>query len=502
MASSTAASALTFDEAISAYEAGQRQDILPSLEAAVSSGTADPRLWHLHGLVLRELGRRADALPSLRRAAQLAPASFKIAYSLALTLYEAGLPSVDAFGQALRLAPGDADAIYGLTTAFVAAGEPETAVNGLEKILSRSPHWVNGHVLLAKLRWMQGEREGFTRNFEAAVAAMPQNIDLWREWIIALIYAEDFGTAQRVISMGRSAVGEHPLFGANEAIVAAETGETDRAETLFEPFVNLDDSSVQLRRVRHYIRWGRPEEADKIVGQWLSRPDAFMFWPYASIAWRMMEDPRWQWLEGNERFVGIYDIADRLPPLDAIAGALRKLHTLSEQPLEQSLRRGTQADGIFTHVDPVLVALRDSIATVVAEHVAQLPERDEAHPLLAPRRDTIAFSGSWSVCLQSGGYHANHVHPAGWISSALYVALPPDIGRDGAGFLNLGDPNSTTLQVEMPPFRTVEPKPGRLVLFPSYMWHGTTPFAEGERITVAFDVAMPKPDGLPPSNES
>jgi len=25
------------------------------------------------------------------------------------------------------------------------------------------------------------------------------------------------------------------------------------------------------------------------------------------------------------------------------------------------------------------------------------------------------------------------------------------------------------------------------------MWHGTKPFAEGERITVAFDVAMPRP---------
>jgi len=35
----------------------------------------------------------------------------------------------------------------------------------------------------------------------------------------------------------------------------------------------------------------------------------------------------------------------------------------------------------------------------------------------------------------------------------------------------------------------IEPKPGRLALFPSWMWHGTRPFAEGERITVAFDVA-------------
>jgi Flp pilus assembly protein TadD len=493
MASSAAASACTFDEGIAAYESGQREEILPALGSAVASGTADPRLWHLHGLVLRALDRRTEALPSLRKAAQLAPTSFKIAYSLALTLYEAGLPSLDAFGQALRLSPGNTEVVHGMTMAFVAAGEPETAIAGLEKILSRSPQWADGHVLLSKLRWMQGDRDGFARSFEPAVAAMPRNLDLWREWILALFHAEDFEGVLRVIAMGRAAAGDHPLFAANEAILAAETGQTERAETLFTPFVDFDDATVQVRRVRHYIRCGRPEEADRIIGEWTPRAQGFMFWPYASIAWRMMADPRWDWLEGDERFVGIYDIADRLPPLDALAGTLRGLHTLNEQPLEQSLRGGTQADGIFTHIDPVLVALRDAVRSAVAEHVAQLPARDENHPLLAPTRGEIRFSGSWSVRLRSEGYHANHVHPAGWISSALYIALPPDLGRDEAGYLTLGDPNSTTLQVPLPPFRTVEPKPGRLVLFPSYMWHGTRPFVEGERITVAFDVAVPRP---------
>ena len=83
------------------------------------------------------------------------------------------------------------------------------------------------------------------------------------------------------------------------------------------------------------------------------------------------------------------------------------------------------------------------------------------------------------------------MHPAGWISSALYIVLPPDIGEKGSGILTLGDSSSSTLDVGLPPVRTVEPKPGRLVLFPSYTWHGTRPFGKGERITVAFDVAVP-----------
>jgi len=39
------------------------------------------------------------------------------------------------------------------------------------------------------------------------------------------------------------------------------------------------------------------------------------------------------------------------------------------------------------------------------------------------------------------------------------------------------------------PRRLVRPSVGKLVLFPSYFWHGTVPFtADRARLTVAFDV--------------
>jgi tetratricopeptide (TPR) repeat protein len=42
----------------------------------------------------------------------------------------------------------------------------------------------------------------------------------------------------------------------------------------------------------------------------------------------------------------------------------------------------------------------------------------------------------------------------------------------------------------LPDDAIIEPKPGRLVLFPSIMWHGTRPFGAGERLT-GFDVRRP-----------
>ncbi|MFV1152036.1 putative 2OG-Fe(II) oxygenase, partial [Klebsiella pneumoniae] len=67
---------------------------------------------------------------------------------------------------------------------------------------------------------------------------------------------------------------------------------------------------------------------------------------------------------------------------------------------------------------------------------------------------------------------------------------PEERGGGEAGWLTLGEPQAE-LGVDLGPFRTVEPIPGRLVLFPSTMWHGTRPIAGGERLTVAFDVAPP-----------
>jgi hypothetical protein len=96
------------------------------------------------------------------------------------------------------------------------------------------------------------------------------------------------------------------------------------------------------------------------------------------------------------------------------------------------------------------------------------------------------------VRLAAEGHHVAHVHPNGWLSSAFYVSLPgeADAGPPPAGWLTLGQPPAD-LGLDLPPLRTIEPKPGRLALFPAIMWHGTIPFAAGERLTIAFDVANP-----------
>ena len=77
----------------------------------------------------------------------------------------------------------------------------------------------------------------------------------------------------------------------------------------------------------------------------------------------------------------------------------------------------------------------------------------------------------------------------GWISSCYYVAVPDAVKDEGArqGWIKFGEP-SFKVDLANPIRRAIQPAPGRLVLFPSYMWHGTIPFHDAHpRTTIAFD---------------
>ena len=83
------------------------------------------------------------------------------------------------------------------------------------------------------------------------------------------------------------------------------------------------------------------------------------------------------------------------------------------------------------------------------------------------------------------------MHPEGWLSSAYYVAVPPEVNEPGrAGWIQFGAPRFPVPGAEAAHFG-LQPQAGRLVLFPSYMWHGTVPISgAAPRMTVAFD-ALP-----------
>jgi tetratricopeptide (TPR) repeat protein len=483
-----------FEAGAAALRGGLEADAVPLLRAATKAHPQDAQLWQLLGLAHRGLEDLAPAVEALRTAAGLAPADASIAHGLARAALEAGLPAAGLFERAQRLAPSDGSVLIGRASALFAEGRIAEAMAGLEEQLRRNPGWLPGHATLSRLRWLAGDRQAFTRSFEEALRSAPREVPIWRELIDTLMHAERYEAALGTIGRARAAAGPDPGFDGAEAVATAEKGDIAAADRLFAALGPLRHITMVVRHVRHLLRAGRPEAALAAAEPWIANDPGQLLWPYLAAGWRLTGDERWHWLEGDGRLVGIYDLADRLPDLGALAARLRGLHLASHQPLEQSVRGGTQTDGpLFARIEPEIRALRQAVVEAVGAHVAQLPPRQPGHPTLGLERGgAIRFSGSWSVRLAGGGRHANHIHPAGWFSSALYVALPDEAerGASPAGWLTLGEPQAE-LGLGLEPFRTVEPKPGRLVLFPSTLWHGTVPFGAGERLTVAFDVARP-----------
>jgi tetratricopeptide (TPR) repeat protein len=482
------------DLARAALAEGEEEKALPMLRSAAEA-TASARLWQWTGLLQRSLDQHDQALASLQRAAEIDRADASIAHGRARIALEAGIPAVELFEAALRLSPADGEVLLGYAAALLAAGRGDEAEARLDEILTRSPMWFQGHAQLAQLRATLGKRHLVTASIERAIASNPRSDALWTALFGILLSAQDFQGLDEAVKRARRMSAPEPTLLSYEAIAAAELGEHDRADRLFALMPQRERTSTAIWRIRHLLRSGRGADAVEVIDGELQGDRAAAAWPYASIAWRLTGDVRWEWLEGDlDRLVSVIDLTSELSEVDRLAQTLRDLHRGKGEYLDQSVRGGTQTDGpLFTRIDAHIRGLRSVIVGAVERYLRELPAPDPTHPLLGRRRDRpVRFSGSWSVRLRSGGHHSNHVHPEGWISSAFYVALPARSPGEAerAGWLTLGEPQKE-LGLDLPPFRYVEPRVGQLVLFPSWMWHGTVPFEHGERMTVAFDVRPP-----------
>ena len=479
------------EELARAALAEQREDQALALLVPAAATMEDARLWQWTGLLHRALDEHGNALEAFCHAASLAPGDAGIAHGHARVALEAGIDSVALFERALTIATNPGGVLLGLGAARFSAGQGARALDQLAQLLDGNPGWIEGHRQFAQLASLTGEFERLTESIDRALARAP-SAALLETKLGLLIGAEHYvGVLVAVRDEGHLMPPSSRIL--YEALGHSELSDIKAAEPLFQAIAD-DDATGRVWRVRHLLRSNRAAQAVGLIDRWLASDEAASAWPYASIAWRLTGDSRWFWLEGDPRLIETIDLGDRLPPLTDM---LRSLHRGAGRFADQSVRAGSQTDGpLLSRVEPEIVALRKLLADAVGGYIKRLPPLDPRHPLLSRRRDREPrFAGSWSVRLGAAGHHANHVHPQGWISSALYIALPEEVERGAgpdAGWLSLGEPQAN-LGLDLPPIRLVEPLPGRLVLFPSTMWHGTRTFDRGERLTVAFDVAPPLP---------
>lgn len=351
------------------------------------------------------------------------------------------------------------------------------------------------HVLLAELRWQRGAGEGATSALEAAIDEHPREMQLR---LVAAELLRNMGRVGRALELLQAGLERAPDSAAFLTSIGVVLDDLDRTQ---EALGYLRAAIPRARRpaaaqrnlVPALLRSGAAEEALDIVDALLGEtPDDQRTLAYRSTALRMLGDARYPSLCDYARLVRVYRLQPPTSYADigsfnaAFARELTALHHTSRRPIAQSLRGGTQTEKHLPAGNPVIADFFAMLDAPIRDYLSRLDARS-SHPVDRRRRQSYGIAGSWSVRLEPGGFHADHVHPQGWLSSAYYVGLP-ELPRTGsrAGWLKFGEPG---VRVGLPAEHFVEPEAGLLALFPSFFWHGTVPFDEGGvRLTAAFDV--------------
>ncbi len=463
--------------------------------------------WELLAAIEQRQGRLNAAIAACREGLRHSPSARRLHYSLGQLLRQdcSFAEAADAYENARRCGYETPELYQNRGEALYEAGDVQPALECFAAGIARFPGSALLHGLWARFHWELGGPGDSLAPLWQAARSEPQNATLWQvlvDLLVRLDRAEE----------GRAALGEArtlacpltPELQLLEAICHARTGERPRATELFARLVAAHPHrpGFRLAFAEHLLSVGDPARAELLCAEVLEKqPLEQSAWAYRGTAWQLLGDPREAWLLDYERMVRQVQVpapagyASREAFFQEVRGVLETMHRMQAHPIEQTVRGGTQTNGfLFRLKHPLLQVLERQIRLAVCATLASFPS-DPTHPfwsrrLSLPEGDGFRFAGAWSVRLKSQGYHTNHIHPQGWISSALYVALPEEV-RDGegdAGHLQFGVP-PVELGIALPPRRVVKPEIGVLSLFPSYMWHGTVPFrSEQPRITVAFDL--------------
>jgi tetratricopeptide (TPR) repeat protein len=363
-----------------------------------------------------------------------------------------------------------------------------------KKLLERNPANPEMHRAYNSLLYRLGRMDQYLASYDRA----PQTRDMMLGKASMLTFQKRGAEAHEIFS-GLLAHDPHDALAAaglaSSLLLMGRYGESVAA---FEALVNRSGANAAIfsGAAEAAMMAGDPDKAESFCQAGLcGEPYDQNCLALLGTAWRLKGDERDEELNGYDSLIRSFDLEppDGYSSMESFNAELG-IWLVGEHPgtreyVEQTLRGGTQTEGFLFGAGNALVKkLRVRIDEAVSRYILELAP-DDQHPFLARRRGKFSFAGAWSSLMKDQGFHVNHLHPQGWISSCYYVAVP-EVAKDAGGkqgWIKFGEP-ALDVPLRNPVRRAIQPVPGRLVLFPSYMWHGTIPFhAEAVRTTIAFD---------------
>jgi len=457
----------------------------------------------LRGILTRQSADYDTSILLLRRLGHLAPGDPVPVNELALTYLAAGElhQAEQSLREAVRFNSSSCQALANLGAVLQRRGHLDEAAKQYAAYLDFEPDDLEVRCNLANALMEAGHGDRALVEVDAALLRAPDHPLMLANKGAVLCGLGRYTAAIEVLEKVCDADTGDDMALINLALARRRCGDTGGAADAVEQAVRINPANA--RAVADYanieMELGRCDSALRRCADFLARypGERLVLSTYIYALADAGQGDKSATIQGLDELITIVDCAAPTG-FDDIAGFNRRLAdfiathpSLVTDPLRKSTTGGAQTGELNPAEDPIVAAFVDVIDTAIQKTVARWQRLGCGdHPVMAyaAERRTLRM---WGAVLEPGGFQLPHTHPLGWISGVYYVRVPEGMRNDNpeAGVLEFGMPPEHFYFTSHPQLRCVEPVEGRLVLFPSYCFHRTLPFAaDGKRISVAFDV--------------
>jgi uncharacterized protein (TIGR02466 family) len=488
---------------------GQASSALHRCREHVDANPASADLLLALARLESDHGDSDNAVSALEDAARISPDRIEVWVALgdASLAGQRFQSAVNAYQRALNLDPGIPELAARLGAALQSAGQAEEAVDCYRTALEGSPesallHYNLGTALKVLHRFDQAVVE-----YQAAVSLAPDNPDLKLRLGNLLVETSRFEQAIEPLNSALSAV-PRPAQGFVCHLLAyahKKLGQGEASVQSAKRLVELTGGAVPalMHLSAAYLTLGDAQRALEVCERGLERePASRQLLSDKAIALtalgRHREADHLVDLEGLLN-VSAIDAPPGYESVDDFNAALmehvRTHPSLDFSGVSLSCHQGATSDELLVEPKGPVAQLEEAIQRAAKTFRAELPAQP-THPWIdnLPAQDHLELS-AWVTRLRSQGYQHGHIHPSAWISGVYYVSLPPEVGQtttDRSGWIEFGRPPYYYACDNERELRSIQPREGMLVLFPSYFYHRTIPFdSDQERVTIAFDFRQP-----------
>ena len=496
-ANSSQPNAQAIQTLITALNSGQLAQAEALAKTLIAKHANTFMLHHVLALALDGQQKFIDAVTSYQNALKLQSNMPDLQFNLGIALTQINRldEAANAYLQAIRLQPNFFEAYGNLGTILQRQGKLEGAIDSYQKGLSINPQDARGHFNLGTALRDKGDLPAAINAYKTAIGLFATYTDAHNNLGETLRDVGDMAAAVKSYQTALALNAGHANANYNMAEFLYLAKQYEEAIPYFERS-QLDDWQARilycLYKAEQFAAF--KTKLDDIAK--ISRHNSPFIGTLAKhYAINFGVENSYNFCKNPFDFVYRAPIAELAQPNSAL---LKQLlddinHADIAERVQGMLTNGKQSAGnLFKRPEASFRSLSELIKQQFLAYKNSFKDAD--CELIVSFPTELEFTSSWYVKMRSGGHLSPHIHEIGWLSGAVYLAMPTPKAGSNEGAFEYGT-HGDDYPICNPQLRdqfataAVLPNVGDIVLFPSSLFHRTIPYVANEnRICIAFDL--------------